>query len=242
MEELVEYKLKENIILDNGTTFTHEYKKDKRYYYLGICGVCKKEYRTRKDIMRKQHSYCRDMNSYPDYVENDRVSYQIINDELWGSVKGHHGYWVNKKGDVLGRRGKIRKTRLSSSGYSHITITSSGVTETLQVHRLVAEAFIPKIKGKYLINHKNGIKHDNRVENLEWATHKENSRHAVETGLFSPKRGVEVKNAKLTEEQVRQIFLSNKSNTELSNKFNVARITIQKIKTRQNWTHITNEL
>lgn len=69
-------------------------------------------------------------------------------------------------------------------------------TRRVSVHRIVALAFIPLEKGRWHVNHKNGIKTDNRPENLEWVTPRENSQHAIATGLYTPPR-------KVTESQVR---------------------------------------
>lgn len=65
-------------------------------------------------------------------------------------------------------------------GWPHVCL---GASNRKQVHRLVAETFIPKIAGKNDVNHKNGIKTDNRIENLEWCTRGENAIHALNTGL-----------------------------------------------------------
>lgn len=71
-----------------------------------------------------------------------------------------------------------------------------------KVHRLVAEAFIPNPGRKPEVNHKDGNKANNRIENLEWCTNKENISHAIDYGLIVGKRGIDNCNAKLTMEQV----------------------------------------
>ena len=76
-------------------------------------------------------------------------------------------------------------------------LCKNNLIKNKQVHRLVAESFIPNTYNKPIINHINGIKTDNRVENLEWCTYSENNLHAIKTGLRLPPRGKQNKNSKI---------------------------------------------
>ena len=79
-------------------------------------------------------------------------------------------------------KGKILKQGLWN-GYYRITLSIKGVRKSYSVHRLVASTFIPNPENKPTINHINGIKTDNRIENLEWATYQEQKIHAINFGL-----------------------------------------------------------
>lgn len=83
----------------------------------------------------------------------------------------------------------ILKQKINKYGYSTIVLANNKVKGYFTVHRLVALMFIPNHENKPQVNHKNGIKSDNRVENLEWVTAKENSVHSVMSGLRNPPKG-----------------------------------------------------
>jgi len=121
---------------------------------------------------------------------------------IWKDVVGYEGlYKISNKGDVIAcakERIKVRNRKTvvvpykekvlnkekTIYGYERVSLTKNEKSKHLAVHRLVAEAFIENAYGKPCINHKNGIKNDNRIENLEWVTYKENSKHALDTGLY----------------------------------------------------------
>lgn len=97
-------------------------------------------------------------------------------------------YSISDEGQIRNNRtGYILKSYIQN-GYCHVTLYINKKPRRFSVHRLVALMFIPNPKNKEYVNHKNGIKSDNKVENLEWCTPSENTRHAVETGLKLPTR------------------------------------------------------
>ena len=118
--------------------------------------------------------------------------------EIWKDVKGYEGmYMVSNLGRIrsLDRiitqgaknnsvarhpyKGRILKPIKQNIGY--LTVTLKG--KIIHLHRLIAETFIPNPLAKPFINHKDGKKDNNTVDNLEWVTAKENSQHAWKTGL-----------------------------------------------------------
>lgn len=100
-------------------------------------------------------------------------------------TKQFGNYLVYQDGRVYSiNRNIYLKPCKDNKGYLRIGLSNNGASKTYKLHRLIAEMFIPKIEGKTQVNHINGIKDDNRVENLEWCTRSENSIHAVKTALM----------------------------------------------------------
>lgn len=113
-------------------------------------------------------------------------------EEEWRDIRGYEGlYQVSSFGKVksLDRtnfkfnrsvplKGRILKLNTNIHGYPFATIYKNGVSHSITVHRLVAETFIPNPDNKPQVNHINGCKSDNRVDNLEWVTASENQTHS----------------------------------------------------------------
>lgn len=138
------------------------------------------------------------------------------NTEIWRGVVGYEKYYqVSNKGRVRSldrltnnsngcfiRKGRILKQSINRTGYNFIMLTDSiGEAKNCKVHRLVAIAFIDNPFNKKTVNHKDGDKTNNSLDNLEWATYSENMKHAVESGL---------KHDYLKEKKVAKLTLDNK--------------------------------
>ena len=122
--------------------------------------------------------------------------------EEWRDVEGFEGlYQVSNKGKVrsldrtvttsrygkplsMTKRGKVLKTITDRRGYIGVQLSKEGKPYTFKVHRLVARAFLPNAEGLQEVNHIDGNKRNNDIQNLEWCTRGHNIRHAFRTGLI----------------------------------------------------------
>lgn len=113
--------------------------------------------------------------------------------EIWKDIKGFEGkYQVSNLGNIkhLLKHGKSKILNPSTEkhGYKVVVLYNKGTVRTFKVHRIVAETFIEKPLNKEQINHIDGNKTNNRVDNLEWCTAKENMNHAFKNGLCNNKK------------------------------------------------------
>lgn len=140
---------------------------------------------------------------------------------------------------------KFLKPFLNKSGYALIDIHHEGVSTYFQVHRLVARLFIPNPDNLETVNHKNGIKTDNRVENLEWMSNIDNVRHAWDTGLAKPRYGEDNPANVYTEKQIHEVCglleMGISTNKEISEMTGVSVDTIVDIKYRGKWKKISEQ-
>lgn len=169
----------------------------------------------------------------------------------WRAIKGFPKYEVSNTGDVRSfvkfSSGKILRQSMRVNGYKFVgLITSKNNRKHLSVHRIVIENFKPeKISEGLQCNHINGVKTDNRIENLEWVTASENTRHAYRMGLIKRVEGVGCvgsKNhkSKLTESDVILIreMAKTASHRRIATKYNICHTTIDSIVNRITWKHI----
>lgn len=150
-------------------------------------------------------------------------------------------YYVCRDGYVIGVKGKILVPKLTKTGYHELNLYLNDGTKIYpRVHRLVAQAFIPNPDNKPFVNHIDGDKTNNCVENLEWVTHQENMEHAKNYSLVH--RGERHKSSIHTEEQVHEIcklLQMGYRNCDIAESLQVQSYNISLIRSGTCWGHIS---
>lgn len=151
----------------------------------------------------------------------------------WGQVRSLDRTVRNTKGVLAHLRGKLLNPAVGKAGYKVAFLRDGKESKAFSVHRLVALAFLPNAENKSEVNHKNGIRTDNRVSNLEWVTPSENKCHAYNNGLNSQKH-----RRKLTPSQVRELRNTDISLSQASKKFGVSMGCAQRARSKETYREV----
>lgn len=177
------------------------------------------------------------------------------NENVWKTAVGYDGiYNISNNGDLKSLKRilvcknglwrlpeRMMTPQLSREGYLCCLLTDVfKKKKTVKLHRLVAIAFIPNPENKEFVNHINGIKTDNRVDNLEWVTKSENTIHAYKLGLMNVPLGENNYQTTLTSKEVLEIRAIGKTmrGVDVAKKYNVGKHVICNILSRKTWKHI----
>lgn len=157
--------------------------------------------------------------------------------EIWKDIEGYEGlYQVSTYGNIKSlarprkngngkcyiQKEKLLKQTFTSTGYKKVELYKDGKRKSFKVHRLVAMAFIPNPDNKPEVNHINGNKINNNIDNLEWVTSSENSVHAYETGLSPNKK-------ELDEDKIIELYNNGTPKEEIAKIFDVSNVVIKRI-------------
>ena len=163
---------------------------------------------------------------------------------LLGYKEYADGYLVSEKGVIYSQKRNLQlKQRFHTVGYCQVTLWIKGnkKQQDKYVHRMVAELFIPNPENKPCVNHKNGIKTDNRAENLEWVTDSENQKHSYANGLNS-RNGLNNGMSKLNYDIAHRIRaeymmknITGITQAKLAERYKVAENTIRQVIKNKTW-------
>jgi hypothetical protein len=174
-----------------------------------------------------------------EYIDDDGISKV----EQWKDIPDYDGRY---KASTLGRiksdmphngtLERILRQTKTRKGYLGCGLYKDKKRTSFQVHRIIACTYHPNPLNLPEVNHKKGIKTDNRPCAIEWSTHEDNISHAVEKSLIQ--KGEICHSAKLTEKEVLEIRNSNLRAYQLAELYNISRQNISSILKRVTWTHI----
>jgi hypothetical protein len=173
------------------------------------------------------------------FFKMDNQQQDNINNLKFKKVKDFPLYSVSNTGIVRNDKTNKNLSPRFLQGYKRVALCKNGVTYDKRIHRLVGIAFIPNPKNKPEINHKNGLRGDNNVGNLEWVTSKENQWHKVNVlGVGDKFKGEKNGNSKLSERDIRIIRNSTFSPKDLSFLLDIDIRHIKKILEFKLWKHV----
>jgi hypothetical protein len=154
-------------------------------------------------------------------------------------IEGYEGlYEVDNMGNIYTLPKNSRPERIlvfspDSFGYLRVGLCKNNKVKTFKAHRIVALTFIPNLENLPQVNHKNGIKTDNRVENLEWASAKSNINHAWKIGLSKALNGDSNGNSKISDNErdaiVRDYALTDMTQDQIGKKYGVTQSNVAQI-------------
>ena len=162
--------------------------------------------------------------------------------EIWKDIRGFNGkYSLSNLGSVKNNiTDKNLKPMKNHNGYLVVHLWNRKKM-SFRIHRIVAEMFIPNSENKKTVNHINGIKTDNRVENLEWSTSSENIKHAFDCGLNKGNCGEKHGSSKLKESDIlsiRNYFNNGKKQSDIAKMYKISASQVCAIISRKKWKHI----
>lgn len=169
--------------------------------------------------------------------------------EIWKPLKDYEGlYEISNMGNFksLPKKGSSKILLMKSrhvdisTGYIAIQLHKNNKMLTKRIHRLVASTFIPNPNNYPVVNHIDGNKKNNQVDNLEWCTYSENSLHAINSGLSKPIWGEKHPQAKLSNkdlDKIKELFSEGRTNKEIAQLFNIGAPHISKIRNNKRRGH-----
>ena len=176
--------------------------------------------------------------------------------EVWKDIQGYEGiYQISNYGRVLslyrqvrcrggahrGKEQSLLKPCEDSAGYLLVVLSDKGVKKSHRIHRLIATGFISNSYNYKCVNHIDGNKTNNSIDNLEWCTHLHNNVHALNTGLRVSLKGEDAVTSKLTDKKVLGIkFLLGESIPirKIAALFSISQTSVFCIKSGKTWRHV----